>query len=606
MGLAAQVASFAPTLDPAGRKAVPEDALGMAQRKATGTRRVWFPAVVFGGLAAGICVRLFFLQVVHHDQYAALAREEQSASTTQFARRGSLLDRNGNALATSVDTWDIYISSRAWKDPIKADEAARKLGILLGIEPTALKQTIAEATSIDVRIAQDIEYSVGQEILAQAITGVVAHPNTNRVNPEGDLGASFLGFIGADNTGLAGLESYLNEQLQGRVGRVVFERDTTGDPIPYGHYIAEEPIPGADVVLTIDRYLQQLAEKRLDEAIAKHKAKGGSITIMDPHTGEILALASRPGLKYSELENLDLSKEENLAVLNNRPVTDLYEPGSVMKVVTAAAAIDAGVVTPTSGYIDNGETVIYDATLKNWNELSYGYSTMTDVLINSINTGAIYMARMLGDDRFIHYIDAFGFGQKSNIDLPGEATGIMRRPDDEGWTVVDTATQSFGQAISVTPIQMITAIAATINGGNLLTPHIVKSYVDADGTRREIAPEIRSQPISAATSAQIRSMLGQVVPVGHPAHAKLYSVGGKSGTANVPVTNGYNDVQIASFVGFAPLENPEIIILVKIDENADLLTGAAAAGPVFAKLADEVLTYMNVDPSPQKLVGSRP
>lgn len=578
----------------------------MAQRKATGTRRVWLPAILFGGLAACICVRLVYLQVFQHSHYAALAREEQSASTTQFARRGSILDRNGNALATSVETWDIYISSRAWKDPLKADEAATKLATLLGMDATSLKQRVATATTIDVRVATDVEYSVGQEILAQSLTGVVAHPNTDRVNPEGDLGASFLGFIGADNSGLAGLESYFNEQLQGKVGRVVFERDTTGDPIPYGHYIAEEPTPGADIVLTVDRYLQQLAEKRLDEAIAKHRAKGGSITIMDPNTGEILALASRPGLKYSELEKLDLSKEEDLALLNNRPVTDLYEPGSVMKVITAAAAIDAGVVTPNSGYVDTGEYVFEDGTtLKNWSDLTYGPSTMTDVLINSINTGAIYMANLLGTDRFIHYIDAFGFGQPSGVDLPGEATGIMRRPEDEGWTKVDEATQSFGQAISVTPIQMITAIAATINGGKLLTPHIVKAYVESDGTRHEVPTEVRSNPISAKTSEQVREMLGKVVYVGHPAHPKLYTAGGKSGTANVAVTNGYNDVQIASFVGFAPLENPKILILVKLDQNADLLTGAAAAGPVFGQLVDDVLTYMNVDPSAQQRVERR-
>lgn len=564
----------------------------MAQRKATGTRRVWFPAAVFSLLALGICSRLVYLQVIQHSHYAALAHDEQAASTTTFARRGSILDRNGNVLATSVDTFDLSVSSRAWSDPLKAAAASERLGLLLGEDAASLRDRVLNGETIDVVIARDLAYDIGAQILDEHIVGTVLHPNTARVNPERDLVFSIIGFIGADNTGLAGLEEHYDNALQGTPGKVIFERDTTGDPIPYGHYIASDPVPGTDLVLTIDRSLQEIADRKLAEGIERHQAKGGSIIIVDPQTMEILALSTSPSLGYeTELT------EENLDLLRNPAVTDLYEPGSVMKVVTAAAAIDAGVVEPDTYYHDSGETVIYDATIKNWDNHVYGDQTMTGVLVNSINTGAIYMARLLGDERFLQYIDAFGFGQPSGIDLSGEATGIMRRPDDEGWTEVDTATQSFGQAISVTPIQMVSAIAATINGGRLLTPHIVKSFIDADGVRRDVAPEVRSQPISAETSAKVRQMLGEVIYPGHPAEPNLYRAGGKSGTANVPVPTGYNDVQIASFVGFAPLDDPKVLILVKLDENADLKTGAAAAGPVFAELVDEVLTYMNVEPN---------
>ena len=573
----------------------------MAQRKATGTRRVWLPAAVFSVLAAGICARLVFLQVIQHAHYAELAHEEQAASTTLLARRGSVLDRNGNVLATSVDTWDLAVSARVWKDPKEAAKGSERLGALLGMNAAALREIVASGSSFDVIIKKDLDYEVGAKILKEKIEGTVLHPNTARVNPEGNLAYSLLGFIGADNTGLAGIEAAYDETLQGRPGLLVFERDTTGDPIPYGHYIANDPVPGKDIVLTIDRYLQQLAETHLARAITEHRAKGGSIIIVDPSTMDILASASSPRLQYG----VPINDVSQLELLRDRAVTDLYEPGSVMKVVTAASAIDAGVVTPDSGYTDTGEVKIYDYTAKNWDNRVYGYQTMTGVLINSINTGAIYMERLLGDARFVHYIDAFGFGQPSGIDLSGEATGIMRRPEDPDWTVVDTATQSFGQAISVTPIQMITAIAATINGGYLLKPHMVKAFVDADGYRQDVQPVVRSRPIREETSAKMRGMLGQVVYPGHPAQPKLYTAGGKSGTANVAVTNGYNDVQIASFVGFAPLDNPKILILVKLDENADLLTGAAAAGPVFAALADEVLTYLNVQPDSARYVGAR-
>jgi cell division protein FtsI/penicillin-binding protein 2 len=573
----------------------------MAQRKATGTRRVWLPAALFSVLAAGICARLVFLQVLQHDHYAQLAHEEQAASTTLLARRGSILDRNGNVLATSVDTWDLSVSARAWKDPAIAAKASERLGALLNVPAASLRDKVAGSTSVDVLIKRDLDYATGATILKEQLAGAVLHPNTDRVNPEGNLAYSMLGFIGADNTGLAGIEATYDATLQGTPGRVLFERDTTGDPIPYGHYLVKDPVPGKDIVLTIDRYLQQVAEAHLKKAISDHKAKGGSIIIVDPNTMEVLAMATSPSLQYG----VPINDASQLELLRNRAVTDLYEPGSVMKVVTAAAAIDAGVVTPDSGYVDTGETKIYDATIKNWDNRVYGYQTMTGVLINSINTGAIYMERLLGNDRFLHYIDAFGFGQPSGIDLSGEATGIMRRPEDKDWTVVDTATQSFGQAISVTPIQMITAIGATINGGYLLKPHMVKAFVDSNGYRQDVQPDIRSRPITEATSAKIRGMLGQVIYPGHPAQPKLYTAGGKSGTANVPVTNGYNDVQIASFVGFAPLDNPKVLILVKIDENADLLTGAAAAGPVFAALVDEVLTYMNVQPNSARYVGAR-
>ena len=571
----------------------------MAQRKATGTRRVWFPAAVFSLLALGICSRLVFLQVIQHDHYAELAHDEQAASTTTFARRGSILDRNGNVLATSVDTWDLSVSSRAWSDPLKAAEASERLSLLIGDNPVALRDKVANGETVDVLIARDLPYDIGARILDEHIVGTVLHPNTDRINPEGNLAYSMLGFIGADNNGLAGLEEHYDAALQGKPGKVIFERDTTGDPIPYGHYIASDPVPGTDLVLTIDRQLQQIAEETLKAGMEKHQAKGGSIIIVDPETMEILAMATSPSLQY----DMELTAE-NLELLRNRAVTDLYEPGSVMKVITAAAAVDAGVVTPNTYYHDTGETVIYDARIKNWNNAVYGDQTMTQVLINSINTGAIYMARLLGDERFLQYIDAFGFGQPSGIDLSGEATGIMRRPADAGWTEVDTATQSFGQAISVTPIQMVAAIAAAINGGELLTPHMVKAYIDADGVRRDVVPEVRSRPISEKTSAQVREMLGQVIPPGHPAEPNLYTAGGKSGTANVPVPTGYNDIQIASFVGFAPLDIPKILILVKLDENADLKTGAAAAGPIFAELVDKVLTYMNIEPD-VALVGVR-
>ncbi len=568
----------------------------MAQQRAHGTRRVWVPAAFFGAFALVIFGRLVQLQVLDHPKYAEAAQQELLGSETSYARRGSLLDRNGNLLAMSVGTWDIYVSSRAWKLDITANKASESLAKFLNMDAAQLRATVRNAQTVDVLVKREVDYDLGEQIIESGIAGVIALPNSERVNPEGDLGASILGLTGRDAQGLAGLESSYNDVLQGKPGKTVYERDTTGEPIPYGEYVAIAPQPGDDLVLTIDRYLQQMAEQRLQQAIEEHHAKGGTILVLDPQTMEILALASSPGLKYS---TIDLNDPKQIGLLNNPSITNVYEPGSVMKIVTAASAIDAGLVTADTSYVDTGVAYISGVPIYNWDHMTYGPQTMTGVLQNSINTGAIFMVEKMGATLFHKYLDAFGFGKPTGVDFPGEAEGIIRRPWDKDWSPVDLATQSFGQSISVTPLQMMTAIAAAINGGKLMQPHFVKAHIKPDGTRVDVPPVVQSQAIKPETSATIRSMLGQVVtqdPVGTGRNPRFYTAGGKSGTANVPVPNGYNDTQIASFVGFAPLENPRILVLVKLDQNQDLQTGTVAAGPIFRKFADDALRYLGVKP----------
>ncbi|MGI8926026.1 MAG: peptidoglycan D,D-transpeptidase FtsI family protein [Tepidiformaceae bacterium] len=575
----------------------------MPQQRAPGAVRVWLPAAVLTAFAIAICVQLVRVQVFEHERYAAEARVERRGNATFFARRGSILDRNGSPLATSVDTWDIYVSPRAWKDRERAAQASAALGDILRMDAAAIRATVAGNTGGDQRVAQDVAYETGVALMRAGIAGVVALPNTARTNPEGDLAASVLGLIGQDNTGLAGLEAQYNDVLQGKAGRAIYERDSTGEPIPFGQYIAINPVPGKDVVLTIDRYLQRLAEEQLAEAVKKHRAAGGTIIMIEPQTGDILALATLPGLKYSTLDLSDRAQTD--ALLRNWAVTDLYEPGSVMKVVTTAAAIDAGLVSPDTSYIDNGIVSIHGTPIRNWDFNVYGPQTMTGVLQNSINTGAVFMAEKLGETRFHQYLDAFGFGRPTGIDLSGEAAGIVRRPWDRDWSPVDLATQSFGQSISVTPLQMIAAVAAAINGGKLVQPRLVKATIAPDGTREDVAPTVSGRAISQETSATMRRMLEAVVNPGwyHPGKPKNYTAGGKSGTANVPVWNGYDDRQVASFIGFTPADQPKVLILVKLDQNRDLLTGTMAAAPVFARLADATLAYMNVRPDAPKLAG---
>ena len=582
----------------------------MAQHRAQATRRVWLPAAAFGAFALVIGARLVQIQVLEHSQYAEQAAKELHGDDTIYARRGSILDRNGGVLATSVDTWDIYINTRVWKDADTAIKASTELAPILRADAAELRAAVAAHESGDARVYHDLPYELGVNLIQKGIPGVIAVSNTARVHPEGDLGASIVGFIGTENSGLAGIEAAYNEVLMGTPGFAIYERDTTGDRIPYGRYVAKEPTAGEDLVLTIDRVLQQLAEDQLAAAIEKHKAKGGAIIAIDPMNGEILAMATTPGTKFSTLKtDLEKGNEESLSILNNKAVTDLYEPGSVMKIITAAAAIDAGVVSPGTTYVDNGVVYVENVPLKNWDDGVYGPQTMTGVLQHSINSGAVFMQQALGTERFQKYLDAFGFGKPTGIDLLGEATGIFRRPDDPGYSPVDVATQSFGQSISVTPLQMLQAVAATINGGNLITPHVVKARVKPDGTQVDVKPQVVGRAISAETSDAVRQMLGEVVgqdPDGWGRNPSRYTAGGKSGTANVPVWGSYNDeTQIASFMGFAPLDNPRILVLVKLDQNQDLLTGTQAAGPIFAQFADQALAYLSVPPQKGPLAVAR-
>lgn len=565
----------------------------MTQNGVHGTRRVWVPAAILGLFAVIVSGRLIQVQVLDHQRYADEARDELLGGDTLYAPRGAILDRNGNPLATSVDTWDIYINSRAWADPSTAALAAAALAPLLGADAGRLQATVAASDSHDVLIQRDVDYATGTRIADAGVTGLIALPNTARVHPEGDTGSTLLGFMGQDNTGLAGIEADYNDALQGVPGRAIYERDSTGSPIPFGARVREAPQPGKDLVLTIDRYLQRLAEETLAQAVDDHGAKGGSILVMDPSSGEILAAATLPGLQYS---TLDLSDPAQVELFRNRAVTDLYEPGSVMKVITAASAIDAGAVTPNTTYTDTGVVDLFGTRIYNWEYRSYGTQTMTGVLEQSINSGAVFMAEKLGATRFHQYLADFGFGRPTGIDVSGEAAGTFRTPADSGWSPIDLATQSFGQSISVTPVQMLSAVAAAINGGKLYRPHLVRAFIDSAGNREDLAPEVIAEPITTETSARIREMLGSVVEVNRVPMPKNYTAGGKSGTANVAIPNGYDERHVASFVGFAPLEDPEIIVLVKLDENADLMTGTQAAGPIFAAFADQALAYLGETP----------
>ena len=546
--------------------------------------------------AGGVVVRLVQVQILDHDYYAAQAQLVHANQAQIRAPRGVILDRNGYPLATTVDAFDVYIDPRSWGNDAVALRGATEVAPLLNREPIGLITAARAQEQGDYLAAQAVSASVGLQLMELATPGVQLVDRSSRFYPEGDLASTLLGFIGRDQVGLAGIEADFDLELGGIPGTVYFEQDGRGDPIPFGRRLLDEPTSGGDLRLTIDRFIQRLVEQKLDEKIEEHEATGGTIIVMDPRSGEILALASRPSFRLSELDLEDASQTE---FFRNRAVTDVYPPGSAMKVITMAAAIDTGLVTSESTYYDDGAAEMGGVTIRNWDLSAHGTTTASQVLQLSLNTGAVWLAGLLGPDQFYQYVERFGFGETTHVGLGGEAAGLVRTHKDSLWCRCDLATNSFGQGLAATPLQMITATAALVNGGLLMRPYIVKEVAGPEDSRL-FEPVVVRRAVSEETSRTLVQMMNAVVEgrEDHPARVPGYRVGGKTGTSTLidsPNT-------IASFIGFAPVEDPQLIMLVKIDEPQDSRLGSIVAAPIFAELAPQLLAYLGVPPDNIALV----
>lgn len=577
----------------------------MARRTGNTTWRVWTVVAAIGVGALVIVARLGQLQIIDHGQYASEARLTHMNEQTVLDRRGALLDRNGYPLAASEDTFDVMVERKAWKDPAAAAEAASRLSGITNVQAQEMTAAVAGTDVFEVAVARGLSYAQTEAVRKLGLDGVRLLESSRRVYPEGNLAAQLLGFVGRDNIGLTGLEADLDATLGGANGTIVYERDGLGNQLAIGNRMEVPPQPGADVVLTIDRYIQRLAETELDRAVKEHKASGGAIIVVRPQTGEILAMASRP---TADLLKPDLSDESKVALFRNRAVTDTYEPGSVFKLVTAAAALDLGLVTPETTWDDTGVVHLSDWSIYNWDYSANGQQTVTQILSKSLNTGAAWLASIEGSVQFYSYVDRFGFGKVTGSGLSGEAAGRVRTPqtDPDRWRPVDMATNSFGQGISVTPLQIAMAVAAIANDGQAMKPHLVKE-IASGGKRQPVAPEPLGQAISPETARTLRQIMGVVVD-GIPTtflDVQGYRVGGKTGTANIATEDGkYKEgAYISSFVGLAPLDNPQLAILVKVDEPQDVPWGTVVAAPAFGRIAQAALAYMKVPPSGEALVS---
>ncbi|MCZ6544962.1 MAG: penicillin-binding protein 2, partial [Chloroflexi bacterium] len=558
--------------------------------------------LIFAAAALLLVLRLVQVQILSHQDFEAQARDIHFWTQTVEGPRGAILDRNGFPLVTGIDTFEIHIDRQAWElDQGNERFAIQQLSRLLGVTEEQVRAIVESGSGRDVLLALNVPYSLGERVIADGLPGVRVTASNLRRYAEGDLASQVLGFVGRDNNGLAGIEYDFDAILSGEPGRYVYERDSIGNPIPFGAQAVDPIQPGADIVLTIDRTLQRIAEDHLARALADTGASGGTILVMDPHTGDILAMASEPSFDVTDLDLTDPNLDFSL--FRNRAVTDLYEPGSVFKVITMSAALDAGLVNPNTTFLDTGAIVVGARTIRNFDLSFHGQQTMTQVLQRSLNTGTAWVATTLGTDLFYWYLSQFGFGEVTNAGFAGEAPGIVKEPGNLFWSEVDLATNSFGQGISVTPLQIVRAYSVIANGGELVRPRLIRAIITDDGVR--VVPVVIERRVLREETARTMWRMMQAVVDGvdgHPAQVTGWPIAGKSGTSDVAEDGAYLEGEfIASFAGFAPADDPRVVVLVKIDrpqgETEYERFGGVVAAPIYAALMEDILPYLGSPPT---------
>jgi cell division protein FtsI/penicillin-binding protein 2 len=550
---------------------------------------------LFVGCAIVLVWRLYTFQVLDTTRYQQLADDERHAQIPIIPSRGALLDANGHPLAVSVRYDSVYVLGTLVGGRDRADQLAAALSPILDVPAAALRAAIDPKSGRPAVLKSQVPSAVAEQVQLLALPGVYLDKEPMREYPEGSLAAQVLGFVGRDFTGLGGLELSFQTELAGTPGVIDTEKDTGGQEIALGRRLLTPPRQGSDLVLTIDRYVQRVAERLLNQAVLDNKAMGGLILVMEPRTGNILAAATNPtfNLTASQIYNPEQADRYKAKI-----VTDQYEPGSTLKTISMSAAIDQGLVNPNTTMNDTGVATVGGATIHNWNGAANGTSTMTEVLVHSSNVGMSWVSGVLGADRLYDYVGRYGFGQPTGLRLPGEVGGTVRTNRDSGWTRVDQATNAFGQGIAVTPVQLLQAVAVFANEGQLIRPRLVRAVRSPDGVQ-ELAPEVERQVISPRTA---RTMLQMMVAVHEQPDLKPYRVPGyhiaaKTGTADTPTNVGYNTaLTVGSLVALFPAEDPRFAVLIRLD-GPEKLYGGVVAAPVLKELAQELLTYYRVPPS---------
>jgi cell division protein FtsI (penicillin-binding protein 3) len=537
----------------------------------------------------GIAFKLFILQIHQNGRLTARATRQYQRLVPIVSRRGTIYDRSGRELAVSLRVSSVFAQPAAVQDP---GATAKALAPILRLSPKELQAHLTSEKSF-VWLQRQLEPAQAEAISDLGLNGIGLAPESRRYYPRQERAAHILGLVGFDDHGLEGLEHQYDALLGGQPQFIAAQQDALGRIISR----QEEPTPRTpifDLTLTIDEVLQYIAERELQKAVERSRAKAGTAIVMDPWTGEILALANQPTYDPNNY------RKATAFARRDRATTDYFEPGSVFKVILAAGALEEGIVRPSDLFFgENGAIEIGRTTIRDHEK--YGWLTVQQILAQSSNVGAIKIGQKMGKSLYYHYISGFGFGSLTGVDLPGETPGYIRRP--KAWSALSLSVLSLGQEISVTPVQIAAAFSAVANGGNLVRPHVVRAMRSQDGSlSRELQPSVIRRVISQRTSRTLLDMLKSVVEegTGKPAALQEYTVAGKTGTAQKldPATGKYSHHKVvASFIGAVPAEEPRLVILVVIDEPESFRWGGSIAAPAFREIAGDAMKYLRVPPS---------
>lgn len=549
--------------------------------------------IVFIILFLTILVRLFYWQIIKGGELAAQAAAQYNYIYELKAKRGEIFFSNNQRFVINQPGYLIYANPHEIADKTAFSNL---LSPIIQTDPATISAMLKDElfwVAVKKRAPEDMK----QQVEALHLPGVGFEDDPLRFYPEASTGAQFLGFVSKDvngeQKGYFGLEGYYDREIRGRGGVVKTLTDAFGRPILLGDQSKEPITDGRDLLLNIDQTIQYAVENALDRGMEKYGAKGGSVIVMDPKTGAILAMASRPS--YDPFHFSDYDQE----VYKNPAVASLYEPGSTFKTLVMASAINENVVTPeTVCTICAGPVELGGFTIRTWNNQYEPNSTMLDVLIHSDNTGMVFVGKQLGQKKLLEYIRNFGIGTKTNVDLQDEESPLLRADTD--WHEIDYATATFGQGLAVTPLQMVRAVGAIANGGLLMEPHMVKAVRKETGEEIPIEPKVVRRVITPTTAKVVTEMMVQAVDKGEAKFAKPkgYRIAGKTGTAQIPIAGHYDPTKtIASFVGFAPADDPKFIMLVKMDQPSSSIFGAETAAPLFFDIAKQLFVYYKVTPT---------
>lgn len=583
--------------------------------------------------------QLYTIQIRDHDFYEQKAISQQTRDTVISANRGTIFDRNYKSLAISASVETIYLAPVYIKDDAEAQLIADGLSDILGLEyDDILKKTENRKSYYQVvkrKIEKELSDKVRQFKQENGITAIQIEPDTKRYYTYSDFASQIIGFVGTDNNGLEGIEAYYDETLTGKAGKIVTVKNAKGTSMPFKYEKYYDAEDGLGIVLTIDETMQQIIEKHLEQAVIDNQVQSrGAAIVMDVNTGEILSMAVTGGCDLNSawtiseedraqlegLEGDEYKKKLSELQLNqwrNKTVADTYEPGSIFKLITASMALEENVVGLDWTYTCTGSIKVagWNKPISCWKHAGHGLQDFTRAIQNSCNPAFVTIGLKVGQEKFYEYMKAYGFGQTTGIDLPGEASGLLHDYKAFLSNDVSLAVSSFGQTFTVTPIQMITAVSAVVNGGYLLQPHLVKEYIDSEGVvQKTVEPTVIRQVISEETSETMRFLMKEVVRdgSGRNAQVKGYSIGGKTATSEkIKAAEDTYGQYVVSFVAVAPAEDPQIALLVLLDTPGgttpvNLRSGGYMAAPVAGKILADILPYLGIEPqyTGEELFGS--